>query len=97
MDKPIFIRIEMTDKEKDLSEKLLEAAIHQWNALKNTSPDSLRGSFLIRQGKLTTKGDRKWTLQVEQKGFDLLLDFLPWSISMIKLPWMTDLLNVEWR
>ena len=35
-------------------------------------------------------------LYVERKGVDVLLESLPWTISIIKLPWMQDSLQVEW-
>jgi hypothetical protein len=65
--------------------------------LRNTSPDGLRGTFLIRSGKLCLRDGGDWSLQVESNSFDILLDQLPWGISMIKLPWMEKMLWVEWR
>jgi hypothetical protein len=41
--------------------------------------------------------DGDWVLQVEANTADILLDQLPWGISMIKLPWMGMMLWVEWR
>ena len=88
--------IVLTEEEIQLSNALLEAVIQQWTILKNTSVDGLRGSFLIRKGKLTPK-KKDWVLNVEQKTYDLLLNQLPWGISMIRLPWMKNILYVEWR
>jgi hypothetical protein len=75
---------------------LLSAVIRHWEALKNTSPGGLREAFLKRSGKLSLKSDGEWLLQAEPKGFDILLDQLPWGISMIRLPWMPNMLRVEW-
>jgi hypothetical protein len=50
---------------------------------------------LQRAGKLS-RVDDGWLLQIEQKGVDVLLSYLPWGIGLIKLPWMTELLYVEW-
>jgi hypothetical protein len=36
-------------------------------------------------------------LQVEGKALDILLDYLPWTLSIVKLPWMKKLLHIEWR
>jgi len=74
---------------------LLSAVIHHWDALKNTSPDGLREAFLKRSGKLSFSSG-EWWLQIESKGYDILLDQLPWGISMIRLPWMPEMLRVEW-
>ncbi len=90
--------------EKDISENelaesvaLLTSVILHWSALKNTSPDALRGTFLSRPGKLFLSDSDNWILQVETSSFDILLGQLPWSISMIRLPWMNKLLTVEWE
>jgi hypothetical protein len=40
--------------------------------------------------------DGDWLLQVEAKTVDILLNQLPWGISMIKLPWMQRMLWIEW-
>ena len=75
---------------------MLEAVIEQWPVLKNTSIAGLREAFLQRNGKLFSKND-KLHLQVEASTLDVLLDQLPWNLSMIKLPWMKGLLRVDWR
>ena len=90
------IDAEINDNEKSEAEALLEAVIAHWEALRNTSQDALRGTFLLRPGKLSQKKDGDWLLQVEVRTFDVLLDLLPWGISMIKLPWMKQMLWVEW-
>jgi len=83
--------------ERDEAHVLLESAIRHWEALRNTSPDGLRGTFLMRPGKVVMREDGDWVLQVEANTADILLDQLPWGISMIKLPWMSTMLWVEWR
>ncbi len=92
---PLERFIALTEKEQTEGEELLRAAIRHWKVLQNTSPDGLREGFLQRDGKLE-KRTAGWYITVEQRGIDVLLDRLPWSIGMIKLPWMTELLRVEW-
>lgn len=92
---PIDINIELTEVEKNEANRLLQAAIEQWEILKNTTPLALQETFLQREGKLMHDG--KWLLQVEKNSVDLLLAHLPWMISMIKLPWMKEMLRVEWK
>jgi hypothetical protein len=94
---PLEAGIRLTKKEKTEAKKLLEAVIRHWSILKNTSPEGLQGTYLCREGKLSKKDSGDWLLQVEQKGFDVLLADLPWSFSMIKLPWMEEVLWVEWQ
>jgi len=83
-----------TEEDEEVT-ALLSAVIRHWDALKNTSPDGLREAFLKRPGKLSLSGG-EWWLQVESKGYDILLDQLPWGISMIQLHWMPMMLRVEW-
>ena len=75
---------------------LLAAVIHHWEVMKNTGADGLRETFLQRSGKLSQRDDGEWLLQVETNSFDILLEQLPWGISMIQLPWMPGMLRVEW-
>lgn len=94
---PVDVRIELDDAEKTEAQALLEAVIRHWEALRSTSPDGLRGNFLYREGMLSLREVNHWTLRVEHKSYDILLDQLPWTIGMIRLPWMDSILYVEWN
>lgn len=94
---PVESQLELTNREQEEAIVLLEAVIRHWQALRNTSPDGLRGAFLLRPGKVSLCDDGDWFLQVESRTHDILLDQLPWGLSMIKLPWMRQMLRVEWR
>lgn len=87
----------LTDEEKSTGESLLRAAIARWEILKTTTISGLRETFLMRQGKLEWLAEDRITLTVEPRPFDMLLDQRPWSISIIKLPWMPLPLYVTWR
>lgn len=87
---------EMTNTEKEQSQKLLESVIEHWSALKNTSVDTLRDSFLKRKAKLEVYKKKTNKIIVEQQGIDVLLDRLPWGISTLKTPWMEQYLSCEW-
>jgi len=93
---PIAQDVELTENERTEAIALLEAAIRHWGALGSASPDGLREGFLQREGKLEKMADGR-RLTVERKTVDLLLDRLPWGIGMVKLPWMEEVLRVEWR
>ncbi len=95
LDEPFPTTAILTEAEQKEIEHLLETVIEHWGALGNTSAQGLREGFLQRDGKLVHEGDR-WLLSVEQKAQDILLGQLPWGMSMIKLPWMEDLLVTEW-
>lgn len=74
---------------------LIQALIKHWTALKNASINGVRESFLNREAILRDQ-DTHWTLQVERKGFDVLVDALPWSFSLVKTPWMDNPMEVQW-
>jgi len=93
---PVEKEIEISTAEMSEVDNLLEAAIEQWTILQTTSAEGFRQGFLQRMGKLYRKGDKLY-LQVEAASIDMLLDYLPWNLSMIKLPWMKEILRVEWR
>ena len=93
---PVSKAVEILPEELDEAEALLEEVIAQWAVLKNTDPGGLRAGFLQRKGKLYRKNDNAY-LAVATSSIDVLLDHLPWSIGMVKFPWMKELLWVEWR
>ena len=89
-------QISLSGEEKELCESLLKGVIQNWKMLGNSSIDNLRGTFLIREGKLN-KHQEKYIIRVEEKGFDMLIDKVPWSFKLIKYKWMKKPLFVEWR
>ena len=85
-------------REYQLVSEVLESLQREWtlNGVPvNPTIESLRESFLQRQGKLIRR-ENDWLLRVEQKAYDLVLNSLPWSIRTIRLPWMEETLWVEW-
>ncbi|MDQ1919346.1 contractile injection system tape measure protein [Massilia pseudoviolaceinigra] len=93
---PIVREIVPTDEEREAVDTMLRAMIAHWKTIGNTSPDGLRQSFLQRPGSMHLKDDA-WRLKVEAGSFDMLLDALPWSFSVIRHPWMERAVHVEWR
>ncbi len=94
---PVEAAVGLTEEECAEAINLLQTVIRYWDALKNTSADGLRETFLRRSGKLSPFESGDWLLQVETQTHDVLLDRLPWGIAMIKLPWMPSMLRVEWE
>lgn len=92
---PVDAGLTLKSKEKAEAETLLEVVVEHWGALGNASTDALREGFLQRAGKLQTHSLGR-QLKIEQNTLDILLQQLPWGIGMIRLPWMHDLLTVEW-
>lgn len=88
--------IDLSNEEKIIIEQLLPAVISQWRVISNTSVQGFRDSFLHRKGILVETEDG-WELKVEGKAFDMLLDQIPWSISIVRYPWMNKTLHANWR
>lgn len=98
LEEPLPTRLETTEEEQQQTEALLEAVLNYWKLNGNqvcTTVDNLRASFLHRPGKLIRKPG-EWLLMVEKRTYDIVLKGLPWSIGMIKHPWMQDMLKVQW-
>ena len=85
----------LTTTETDLADGMLNAILQNWDKMSNSTVENLRGSFLIRDGRLE-EDETDFYLQVESAGFDIILSFLPWSITPIQLPWMENTLHVNW-
>ncbi|MFT4713865.1 MAG: hypothetical protein ACI8W1_002358, partial [Candidatus Azotimanducaceae bacterium] len=87
--------VEISLEEKQECDDLLAAVIQQAPILKSMSIAGFRVSFLRRQGQLSSR-DGQWLLRVEHETHDIVLDRFPWGISIIRLPWMTAIMQVEW-
>lgn len=74
---------------------LLTAVLNNWEALKNSSIEGLRKAFLQRSGELIFQNNRM-VLKLERHSIDILLDKLPWPITLVKMPWMENPVNIEW-
>ena len=85
----------LSEYEISSTQSLLNGLISNWDKMKNTSPEGLQETFLRRVGILKFKSD-SLTLVIENKGYDILLQSIPWNISMVKLLWMEKPLYVEW-
>ncbi|MBV7530222.1 contractile injection system tape measure protein [Chitinophaga sp. sic0106] len=87
--------ISPTPQETEECVQVLQQVIDQWPVMKNSSVESLRETFLYRDGKLQIK-DGKWLLQVASSPFDMLLQHIPWGFSIVRNSKMNALLFVEW-
>lgn len=96
LDFEVPAELDITPEEADLSMKMLQGAIRNWEKLKTTKPDTFRETFLRREAILY-RVDERWELVVQRKSYDMLLDTLPWNITMIQLSWMPDRLVVQWK
>ncbi|MCI1779226.1 MAG: contractile injection system tape measure protein [Bacteroidales bacterium] len=95
-DIPIDRKIELTPKEKETIQQMLNSMILSWGKLGQTSVKGLTELFFIRDGILKQENEG-WQLNVYQKGYDVLLDNLPWRFSFVRYAWMEKSIFVKWR
>ncbi|MDY6982956.1 MAG: contractile injection system tape measure protein [Pseudomonadota bacterium] len=93
---PVCAGIDVSPQEKDAIEQLLQSIIQHWKILGSTSIAGLRQTFLQREGWLR-QDENGWHVEVKPGSFDMLLDQLPWSYSLIKFTWMDKPMHVTWR
>lgn len=92
---PIARSIDPSADDLAICDELLGAVLSHWPAMKNTSADGLRETFLQREGRLL-HGQSKWTLHVQRKTLDVLTDQVPWSFALVYHRWMIDPIHVTW-
>ena len=92
----VDVSIKLSDMDKSIGRSLLVAVTKNWDKLSSTSIQSLRDSFLKRDG-IVKKKDKDYSLKVETKPYDLLLKTIPWNIKMIQTTFMDNRLLVEWK
>ena len=87
---------EPDDVEKEEEEGLLKAVCEYWRPLSGSSVSALCEGFIRRPGSIERFED-SWDIRVEGKTIDILLDDLPWELSLIHLPWLKKPMAVEWQ
>ena len=75
--------------------QMLGSLIGHWAALKGTTIDGLRTAFLQRAG-FVRQTEEEVRLHIDRLGMDVLIDRIPYSISVVKLPWMPRPIYIEW-
>jgi hypothetical protein len=95
---PILPSYSPSEDELAIATDLLRAVIDHWPPLRNTSPAGLRETFLQREGRLDppSQDQDHWSLQVQRRTVDILIDQIPWSITMLLHRWMAAPLQVSW-
>ena len=86
--------IKLTRKHKAEAKNVIESVQHNWSAMKKSSVALLQNEFFQRPGKLVI--DHDYTLTVERKTQDILLEKLGWGIGFVKLPWQEKFIFINW-
>ena len=96
LESAVNTQLKITKKEKEKCYSLLQAVSEHWKVMSTSSVEALQESFLQRNGKIVILSETRFELWVEEKGFDILLEQLPWGIGMVKTPWMEEYLTCNW-
>lgn len=96
-DTPSVTPAPLPDAQAALIDGLVQSVIAQWGRLGSTSADGLRAAFVLRGGLLDLSDPQNAHLTVNKGPFDMLLDGLPWALTMVALPWMPAPLMIDWR
>lgn len=86
---------DMTEQERQTADMIIKAATGNWTAMKNTSVDNFRVTFLQRGGRITETSEA-FVLRVNSSPLDLLLQTMPWAMGILRYSWMPKMVTVEW-
>lgn len=82
-------------EERAACDTFFKAILEHFAPLGRLTLEGLRGSWLLRPGLLERR-DGLPLLRIERRGYDLLMERLPWPREWVRLPWMVEPLRVEW-
>jgi hypothetical protein len=93
---PVPEVMEMSSEELEELDGLLNSVLQNWTIMQRSSIFALQSTFLQKKGRLSISG-KNWDMIVERdSAVEILIDKLPWSISIIKLPWNDYTINTQW-
>lgn len=84
----------LTQNQMEEVKSMLQAVVSHWSSIGNTSNDGLRTTFIQRNGMLYPF-ENGWKVILESAAVDMLLNTIPWSYSIIRLPWMNKPIYTE--
>ncbi|CAM3837862.1 hypothetical protein VA7868_02330 [Vibrio aerogenes CECT 7868] len=79
----------LTEEEQQEADRMLNAVVSRWDALKNMSAPAFRQLFLQRPAK-TEPSALGFSICVEKQTIDILMEKMPWGIGIIRLPWLGE-------
>lgn len=93
---PLPKQLELTQEEKDTAESLIKAVKANWRKMDGTSMRGFQETFIHRNGRLEQQKE-KWLLTIEERGYDILLESVPWSFKQIRYPWLENYIQIIWH
>ena len=92
----VDVTVELDELYTDLCDSLLKGVLKNWEKLSNSSVETLRETFLIREGILRPV-ELDYNLNVIKGPFDMLIETIPWNISIIQTTFMKNRITVDWK
>ena len=92
----VDVTLEVDEVYLDLCESLLKGVLKNWEKLSNSSVQTIRETFLIREGILRPV-ELDYKLNVIKGTFDMLIETIPWNISIIQTTFMKNKITVDWK
>lgn len=92
---PLPYRYELLPEMKTECNAMLEAAIQNWSAIKATSIKGLQETFLQREA-LVKQETGHYKFSFERKAMDILIDRLPFGLSLIRMKWINYNIHAIW-
>ena len=93
----VDIELEIDSVHLELCESLLSGVLKNWEKLSNSTIETLRTTFLMREGILNQNEELDFNLKVVKGPFDMLIETIPWNISIIQTTFMKNRLIVDWK
>lgn len=82
-------------EEENKATSLMNGLIQNWPKVQNSSIEGIQETFIKRVGILSVSREN-YKLTIPKKTVDILVESIPWNVSLIKLPWMQKPLHMEW-
>ena len=95
LDEPVESEWAFTEEELEEARLINEAVIANVPLLRNSSVEGFRQAFVQREGILRMLNGA-WLMRIEKRTHDVIIEKIPWSTSTIHLPWMEQVMYVEW-
>ena len=93
---PIPIKHSISEMEKKEAQDMFDAVKQYWKSISKTSIEGIQTSFIHRHGIITYEKPY-WLIRVEGSTLDILMDDLPWEMSMLIFPWIDKNILIEWQ
>ena len=90
LDYSIDCSLKIHDHEIELCESLIKSVLNHWKKMENTSVETFRSTFLMRDAVLNKDENSNYILHVDKKPYDLLLSSIPWNIKSVQTIFMKN-------